>query len=301
MTVAAAPASLACVVLAHQDAAQVRRLVRALDPFPVFLHCDSRTPERVFEAMTRDLPARCTVLPRIATGWARWENVAAELAGYRAALAATDTTHVGLFTGTDYPIVSTAHVSAFLEDHRGRSIARYRLLPIPDWGRGGGRPRLRYRHRAVRKHMIRIPVPRRLPAGIVPAGGAQMKILAREHAAALLRFVDTRPDVVDFWRSTWIADETFVGSVLHSPGVVPDWAAENTSRDLWWQGWDGSPSKSPPFLDMSHLDWLHAARAGTVEGGDGMPKLFARKFATLTSGELLDTVDRTLRATPVAR
>jgi len=197
---------LACVVLAHADPAHLRRLVDALDPFPVFLHCDVGTSDAVFDEMTADLPSRATVLPRIGTGWAKWENVAAELAGDRAALQQTDATHVALLTGTDYPLASSAEISALLRGHRGRSIARYTPLPMPGWGRNGGLDRLRYPHFAHRKRMIRIPVPRRLPAGVVPAGGAQVKVLAREHAQAVVDVATARPDLVRFWRRSWIAD-----------------------------------------------------------------------------------------------
>src|SRR3954454_16524877 len=90
--------SLACVVLAHTDPEQVRRLVTALAPFPVFLHCDARTPDDVFARMTTDLPDRVRLMPRRRTAWARWENVAAELDGYRAALVDTDASHVAVLT-----------------------------------------------------------------------------------------------------------------------------------------------------------------------------------------------------------
>lgn len=286
--------SLACVVLAHTDPVHVRRLVAALDPFPVFLHCDQRTPDDVFAAMTADLPDRCVVLDRLRTGWARWENVAAELAGYRAALAATDATHIALLTGADYPLATTAEIRAFLAEHEGRSIALYLPMPQRRWGRSGGLARLRYRHRAWRKHMLRLPIPRRLPADIVPAGGSQVKVLARQHAQAVVGVADARPDLVRFWRSSWVADETFVGSVLSSPSLVPGWAGEHVADDLWWIGWGGQRSKSPPWLDLSHLDRLVAARQGA--GAGRVPRLFARKFSTAVSTPLLDAVDESLRA-----
>ena len=57
--------TLACVVLAHADPIHVRRLVAALEPFPVYLHCDSRTSPSVYAEMTDGLPSRC---PGICTG-----------------------------------------------------------------------------------------------------------------------------------------------------------------------------------------------------------------------------------------
>ncbi|ROP60490.1 beta-1,6-N-acetylglucosaminyltransferase [Curtobacterium sp. PhB115] len=285
---AISPAAPACIVLAHEDPEHVRRLVEALDPFPVFLHVDARTPDHVFRAMTDGLPARVRLLPRIRTGWAKWENVAAEVSGYRAALAETDATHVAVLTGSDYPLANATEVTALLEAHRHESFIAVHPLPYAEWGPNGGVARLRYPHWAWRKHMLRLPVPRRLPHDVVPAGGSQMKVLARQHAAAVVDAVDQRPDLVRFWRRSWVADETFVPSVLNSPALTPGFADEHVPHALWWIGWDGTARKSPP--------WLTTADAGQVlerrtDPDVELPHLFARKFSTDRSADLLDIVD----------
>jgi hypothetical protein len=291
-------ASLACVILAHTDPVHVKRLIAALDPFPVFLHCDAGTPDEVFAAMTTDLPDRVVVLDRLATGWAKWENVAAELAGYRAALQTTDATHVALLTGTDYPLAATEDIAAVLDEHRGTSFARIETLPHPGWSRGGGFDRLRYRHWVFRKHMLRLPIPRKIPQNIVPAGGSQLKILARQHAQAVVDVADQHPELVRFWRRSWVADETFVPSVLSTPHFVPGWQDEHVAATPWWIGWDGSRRKSPPWLGMEHLKDLKTRRNHVVEE---IPKLFARKFSTADSSDLLDAIDATLRIPSVVQ
>jgi len=288
---AGAPVALAVVILAHTDPTHVRRLISALDPFPVFLHCDASTPEPEFQAMTTGLPTRCRVLPRMSTGWAKWENVAAELAGYRAALAETDATHVALLTGTDYPLASSAEISATLRRYPGTSLAVFESLPTEIWGQGGGLDRLRYRHWVYRKHMIRLPIPRPLPAGITLAGGSQLKVLAREHAAAVLDVADSRPDLVRYWKRSWVADETFVPSILSTPAFVPDWPVRHIRSALWWIGWDGRRRKSPPWLDLGHRDVL----LGAADQHAQSPVLFARKFSTRVSSPLLDEIDTAKR------
>ncbi|ARC57764.1 hypothetical protein AS850_11840 [Frondihabitans sp. 762G35] len=282
------PALLACVILAHTDPTHVKRLVVALDPFPVFLHCDPSTPDDVFREMTEDLPERVVVLPRVRTGWARWENVEAELQGYRAALAATEATHVAVLTGTDYPLASTAEIAALLDDHRGVSFALLDPMPHPEWGRSGGFDRLRFRHWAWRKRMIRLPVPRRLPRDVTFAGGSQLKVLAREHVAQVLEAVDANPALVAFWRRSWVADETFVPSILHTPRFVPGWAAEHVRATLWWIGWDGTRRKSPPWLTLEHTDAVLSRRSAAEQD---LPHFFARKFSTSESSALLDRID----------
>jgi hypothetical protein len=283
---------LACVVLAHADPAHTRRLVAALDPWPVFLHCDSRTPPAVFAAMTSDLPDRVTVLPRRPTPWGSWGAVLAEVEGYRAALATTSVSHVALLTGSDYPVVSPAVLREDLAALPGRSITESRPLPLPQWGHGGGMWRLRYRFWPWGKRMLVLPVPRRLPTDVVPAGGSQLKVLARQDAEAVVRAVDTRPDLTGFWRRTWIPDETFVHSVLHSPTLVPDFAFRQVPGMAWYIRWDGAPRKSPPWLTRADLPDLHRIRAAQPQGA---PILFARKFSSTVEPGVLDEIDRTLR------
>jgi hypothetical protein len=285
---AISPTPLACIVLSHEDPTHVRRLVAALDPFPVFLHCDASTDDDAFAAMTADLPERVRVLPRMRTGWAKWENVAAEVAGYRAALAETDATHVAVLTGSDYPLAGAAEIAAVMTANPGRSFVDVQPLPHPAWGRDGGRSRVRFRHWAWRKHMLRLPIPRRAPRGVVFGGGSQLKVLARHHAQGVVDVVDGRPDLVTFWERVWIGDETFVPSVLLTPAFTPDFADAHVAHPLWWIGWDGTKQKSPPWLGIEDAGRVLERRASADQSA---PFLFARKFSTERSGDLLDVVD----------
>ena len=64
--------SVAYLVLAHADAEHVRRLVAAVHPAPVVLHCDRRTDDAVYDAM---LAGHDTIIPvrRRPTPWGSWE------------------------------------------------------------------------------------------------------------------------------------------------------------------------------------------------------------------------------------
>jgi hypothetical protein len=279
---------LACVILAHADPTHLRRLIEALEPFPIFLHIDARTPDTTFAAMTADLPSRCTVLERTSTPWAQWGIVSAELEGYRAALDATDAAHIALLSGSDYPLASAREIADFLEEHSGESFAKVNELPFALWGRSGGLARLRYRHWAFGKRMLRLPVRRRLPQGITFTGGPTSKVLARDHARAVVEVAAKHRGLVRFWRRSWSSDETFVYSVLNSPRFVPGWKKQLVREDLWWIGWDGLRHKSPPWLDMTHRDFLLNRQK---PGDPQFPVLFARKFSTERSTPVLDAID----------
>ena len=124
---------------------------------------------------------RVIAIRRIPTPWS-WGAVAAELDGLRTALRETDCDHVAILQGSDYPVQSSEVIERTLGDLVGRSITPMQRLPRAAWSGHGGLDRLRYPHWVVRRHMVRLPVPRRIPRGIVPAGGSVNKILSREHA-----------------------------------------------------------------------------------------------------------------------
>ena len=290
---------VACLVLAHNDPSHVSRLRAALDPLPVFLHVDRRTDDATFSALTDGLPPTSIVGPRHACGWGAFGLVAAELDGYRQVLANSDAQHIVVMSGADYPLRSSEQIAAYLASVGDRSVARFWPLPFPAWGRSGGFSRLRYRHWAWRKHMIRLPIPRALPADVVPSGASVWKIITRRHAQAVLDVVDSRPDLVAFWRRSWCADETFIPTLLRSPLSGIDWDAESVTGEAWWIGWDGTPRKSPPWLTEQHFDRLRDA--AHQADGRPVPALFARKVSTALSGPLLDRIDGELRTESVVR
>ncbi|MBA8792643.1 hypothetical protein FHX74_000237 [Friedmanniella endophytica] len=287
---------VACLVLAHGDAPQVLRLRSALAPMPVLLHCDARTDPAVFAAMTEGLEPSAVVTPRQVCEWAGFGLVEAELAGYRRFLETTEAGHLVVLSGADYPLHPAAAVADWIVGTGGRSVAELWPLPFPAWGRSGGLARLRYRHWAWRKHMLRLPVPRRIPADVSPSGASVWKIISRAHARAVVDLVDARPDLVAFWRRSWCADETFVPTLLRSPISGVDWENESINEAAWWIGWDGTRQKSPPTLTAGHFDRLEAAARGVdPERPRTVPALFARKVSSTVSGPLLDRIDAELR------
>lgn len=285
----ATPAELACVLLTHADPAQVHRLIEALDEFPIYLHVDARADDEMFGALTSDLPDRAHVLPRHPTAWATWGAVEAEIEGYRAALAEPGITHIALLSGADYPTSSVAEIRQLLRDHRGVSLGPVADLPYSEWGRSGGFDRLRYRHWAMGKRMLRLPIPRRLPRDVRFAGGSSSKILAVEHARALVETYDAHPELAEFWRRSWSSDETFVNSILNTERFVPGWRDHHVNSPLWWINWAGARKKSPPFVQLEFLPSLLARR---FDDDQPLPFLFARKFSTTVSGPVMDALDR---------
>jgi hypothetical protein len=86
-------------------------------------------------------------------------------------------------------------------------------FPAEEWVlEGGGVNRLRYTHFErvrVRTRLLRLPIPRRLPAGLKPYGGMAFWGLTGSTLAEVMELVSDRPDVLRSFRRTKIPDETF--------------------------------------------------------------------------------------------
>jgi hypothetical protein len=275
--------SAAYVVLAHKQPEQVARLCRALAPAPVFLHVDTAAGE-----FGHPSPNAWPV-PRHRSAWASWGIVEAILEGMRAAAPAPGWTHLAILSGQDYPLAPPDEIAAFLAGHAGRSFMARWPLPARLWGRDGGLHRVRYRHWAVRGRRVFLPLRRRLPEGIEPWGGSMYACLARAAVEQVLSLVDARPDVVRFYRRSWIPDEMFVPTaVMNSPartGVL--------NESLSYIGWSGGAH--PDLVRATDLPALERAAHGPSDvGGHGRRKLFARKLDVAVDPEIFDLIDESL-------
>jgi hypothetical protein len=309
---------LAAVVLAHRTPSMVRRLLAALDDVPVFLHCDAATPARVFGAMTQGLPGRVTVLRRMRARLASWSLVEAELAALRAAVGATRAEHIAVLSGSDYPLVSVPDLVRELAAWEGRSYLWNVELPFPAWDTprhpDGGHWRFTRRFLTRRGHVLflrdvplRWPVPRQVPAQVELRASSQWKVYARHHAERLLGLVDARPDLVRFWRTTLVPDESFAASMLASPALLGEDALPPCRAHAWYIRWPEGVTYHPEWLTRADFDdlagarsadpptWEEAARPSAAWELPGR-KLFARKFSTDVDREVLDRIDSELRS-----
>jgi len=279
----------AVVLVAHDKPRHLRRLLAALAPLPVFLHIDANTADAVVAEMTADLGGNVRRQRRLAAGWARFEVLQAELEGYRAALDQTDAEHIIVATGADYPLADVATIVQRLAAHPDRSFVELAPLPIRAWGPMRGYDRFWFRSRPWHGHRLAWPVPRRIPRGLTPGGGAQTKILSRRHAQLVLDVLDRRPNVLEWFRRCWTPDEVLIPTLLLSE-LGAGWRAQvSTDPHPWYIDWGDVPAKNPRWLGLDDLGALRRAAAR-----DEVPALFARKFRE-DSDNLVAAVDAQIR------
>lgn len=276
------------VLIAHDKPRHLRRLVESLAPLRIFLHIDANTDPALHAQMVEGLPERVVQLTRLSAGWARREVLDAELLGYRAALAQTDAEHIIVLTGACYPLVSMALLTEQLADHPGSSFVEAEPLPYPEWGPLGGWDRfLLWRQWPWHRRRVVVPLPRRVPHGVRPAGGAQTKIICRDDAEFVLCTLDSRPDLARFFRRCWTPDEVTVQSLLRSTRLGA--STGELEHHPWHIDWGDGGVANP--RELAEADFHLIVRAAHRHQPSAW---FARKF-TDDSGALLDRIDAELR------
>jgi Core-2/I-Branching enzyme len=291
--------SVCFLLVVHKAPAQVARLVEALSPYPVLVHVDARANGPVSTGFD-ELAAKYTnvrMVPRVRTGWASWGLVQAVLNGARHSLD-LGCSHVVKMTGQDYPLRPVGDIVEFLAQKAGISFVPHDKIPVPFINdKDGGTSRLSNWHLPLAARRLSIPMNRRPPEGVTPFYGAAEFVLSVPLARWLLEQVDRRPELVSFFRRTWIPDELFVPSLAMSSPM----ASEVSSDNLWFTDWTaGGPH--PRVFVREDIDRLRAAalgRAGPLPGGQ--IKLFARKFDAAKDGLVLDLIDQDLLGRQVSR
>jgi hypothetical protein len=166
-----------------------------------------------------------------------------------------------VLSGSCYPLVSVGDLQDELAIWRG--LSRLQLDPIPyaRWSRGslirdGGRHRFDRRFLTAGGRVILVggyPIPtgrRAIPDGLLLHASSQWKIYARGHAQTLLRVLDERPDLVRFWSSTFVPQESCPASILASPLLTGSVAEELRDGLPWYVDWRGSKDGHPRWLAL---------------------------------------------------
>lgn len=272
-------ARIAFILLCHKDPdaiiAQARRLTSQGDH--VALHFDARAQDSDYAEILNALADDSNVVfapRRIKCGWGEWSLVAATLETLRAAEAAwPDASHFYMVSGDCMPIKSAEYAHAFLE-RRDCDFIESVDFYASDWIRTGMKEdRLRYRHwfnERTRKRLFyaslavqrALGLARDVPADLKMHIGSQWWCLRRSTIEALLAFCDTRPDVLRFFSTTWIPDETFFQTLTRH--LVPEAQIE---------------SRTPTFLMFSDYGMPVTFYNDHYDLLLGQDYLFARKIS----------------------
>jgi hypothetical protein len=238
-------AKIAYILLCHKDpdaiVQQAQRLTAAGDYMSI--HFDARAkPEhfRQIQTALADNPNVVFARKRIKCGWGEWSLVQATLYAVESALSAFPrATHFYMLSGDCMAIKTAEYAHRFLDENDVDFIESFDFFES-DWIKTGMKEdRLIYRHFFnERKHkrlfyasyrlQRRLGLTRPVPADLQVQIGSQWWCLRRRTVEWIIDMTRNRPDVMRFFRTTWIPDETFFQTLVRH--LIPE--AEIETRTL---------------------------------------------------------------------
>ncbi|QBF33159.1 DUF5928 domain-containing protein [Thalassococcus sp. S3] len=229
-------ARIAYILLCHKDPdaviLQAQRLTAAGDYMSI--HFDARAPADAFQRIKSaldDNPRVAFAHTRIKCGWGAWSLVQASLYAIESAVDAFPrATHFYMLSGDCMAIKTAEYAHRFLDENDADFIESFDYFDS-DWIKTGWKEeRLIYRHffnertqpklfYAAFNLQEKLGLTRNIPADIQVQIGSQWWCLRRRTIEWILDFTRRRRDVMRFFRTTWIPDETFFQTLVRH--VVP--------------------------------------------------------------------------------
>jgi Family of unknown function (DUF5928)/Core-2/I-Branching enzyme len=230
-------AKIAFILLCHKDPEaiiqQATQLTAAGDC--IAIHFDRRAPKAAFDRIQEGLAGNPSVTfarRRLKCGWGAWSLVAATLEAASAAVTAFPrATHFYMLSGDCMAIKSATYAHQTLDRDDVDYIESFDFFES-DWIKTGIKAeRLTYRHyfneRTQKKWFYwsmqaqkRLGLERKIPDDLQMMIGSQWWCLRRRTVEAVLALTRKRRDIMRFFRTTWIPDETFFQTIVRH--LVPE-------------------------------------------------------------------------------
>lgn len=238
-------AKIVYVLLCHKDPKSIIQQAERLTDVGDFvsIHFDKTASASDYDALQKGLGENPRVVfakKRENCGWGEWSLVAATLRALEVAVDAfPEATHYYMLSGDCQAIKSAKFAHDFLDRSDIDYVESFDYFES-DWIKTGMKEgRLIYRHffneRTQKKRFYasmnlqkKLGLTREPPADIQMMIGSQWWCLRRRTIESILEFVAKRRDVVNFFKTTWIPDETFFQTLVRH--LVP--SAEIESRSL---------------------------------------------------------------------
>ncbi|MGH1464577.1 MAG: DUF5928 domain-containing protein [Cognatishimia sp.] len=238
-------AKIAYILLCHKDpkaiVQQAEQLTAKGDCMAI--HFDASADPQDFhhiQSALADNPNVTFADKRIKCGWGEWSLVQATLNAITAALRDfPKATHFYMLSGDCMAIKTSEYVHDFVDDHDCDFIESFDFFESNWIKTGMKKERLIYRHffnEREQKHLFyhayniqrRLGLTRKIPSDLQVQIGSQWWCLRRPTVEAVMEFTQRRKDVMRFFRTTWIPDETFFQTLVRH--LIP--ADEINSRSL---------------------------------------------------------------------
>ncbi|UYQ95741.1 beta-1,6-N-acetylglucosaminyltransferase [Chitinophaga horti] len=285
---------IAYLILAHTNIPQLATLIELLTRDGhacCFVHLDKRLYHRRHAAYLRKhcRPGSYHLLP--GPNVINWGGFSIVLASLRLIDQCLNYRHekfayLSLISGMDLPLKSTEQFVAYLGKHQHPAYMETFTLPDSSrWGGSGGLDRLHYYwftdelsrpevHSLVASQK-QAGARRNMPASLHQMyGGSQWWTMSHASAEYMIEYVNNHPEVVRFFKHSYVPDEIFFNTILHNSPFSAAIYQGNLRHIDWSAG-----GSSPKTFTSADFDMLIAQDAW-----------FARKFDMLVDADIIERV-----------
>ena len=290
---------IAYLILTHSNPRLLGRIVGALssDDSDFFVHVDAKSDIRPF---TEIRSAKVIFLKeRVTVYWGEFSQVRAILSLIAEALSGPQRyEYFVLLSGSDYPLQTKEYIHHFIAARRGTEFIDMVNIPSVPAGRPlslvnhycveSARPFLRLAARILTRAGILRRDYRKHLGTLKPFGGETWWALTRGACEHIVEFVQSRPDVTQFFARAEVPDETFIHTILGNSKF-----SQRVRRNLLYRDWSGG-GRHPAMVSAKHLEVFETNEKVILTDAFGSGEvLFARKFSDATLN-LVDRIDHNL-------
>lgn len=247
--------SLTYLILAHDSPEHVNRIISSLksEESKFFIHVDAKS--KVNFAFLAKNPFVYLIRERCKVEWGGFSIVQAIVNSLRVIINETDSDHVILLSGTDYPIKNSSYIKAFFNKNHDFDFIEGKPFPSPKctWLEGGRRRLECYALRLGPKEIATIEPhkidlgnarqfakvilknPKRIfdsvriwakfpmrshPNELNPFYGEMWWCLRMSTIKKILRYIETNPKYIEYHKETCIPDEIFFSTLVYN--LIPE-------------------------------------------------------------------------------
>ena len=272
---------IAHLILAHKNPAQLQRLIKALDhpAFDFYIHVDKKKNETSFKLLLQQKNV-FFIKKRTKIYWGDWGTIQATLNGFEIIIP-KKYDYINVISAQDFPIKPATYIYQYFLERKGTEYITCDRIE-GDWGDVASRItnyhlinwRFPGRHR-LEKLLTAILPARVFPLNYTIVGRANWFSLTTEAASYAVNFLKAHPEMVQYFKYCWGADEFIFSTILYNSSFK-----EKIKDNLVYVDWSGKEVGHPKLLVAKDIDQLKMS-----------DKLFARKFDAEADATILDMLE----------
>lgn len=259
---------IAHLILAHKNPQQLARLLKAMEhpAFDFYIHIDDKTDAAPFAGLFNQYNV-FRINNRVKIYWAGYGTIQASLNGFKEILT-KDYDYINVMSAQDFPLKPADYIYQYIKERKGKEFITCRSVE-DEWTEA--LPRVTDYHfinfRFPGRHKLEFLANKILPKRKYPlphkiVGRANWFTITTGAAKYLLEFINNHPEVVQFFKFSWGADELIFSTVLYNSHFK-----NQIIDNITYVDWNGPHKGHPKILTVDDLPQLKAT-----------DKLLARKF-----------------------